>query len=297
MSRFSEKTEGLLNWTDLKSVKGKLIYAIFFINVLLIALVCLIPVVWMFVSAFKTPEELYAIPPKLLPSKVDFSVIGEIWGKAHIGKHVLNTLVIIVGCWISEILISGTAGYVLAKLRPMGTKLISNLLFITMMLPGISMVPLYMTFVEFPIGHFSMIGTFFPLWIMAATGPFNIFLFRNFFNSIPTAYIEAARIDGYSDIMLFLRIVLPLSKPILAVVTIFSVIGSWSNFLWPYLILGQTEFEPVSVMLYNLTSGATSFQVNEQLLIMMIATIPSIIVFAIFSKQIMGGLNMSGIKG
>ena len=159
------------------------------------------------------------------------------------------------------------------------------------------MVPLYMTFVDFPIGHINMLGSFWPLWMMAATNAFNIFLFRNFFNSIPMDYLEAARIDGASNIRIFFSIILPLSAPIISVVTIFSVIGSWGNFFWPYLILGNTEKEPISIMLYNLTSANSPFKANEQMMIMMFAAIPSIIVYAIFSKRILGGLNMSGVKG
>ena len=80
-------------------------------------------------------------------------------------------------------------------------------------------------------------------------------------------------------------------------VAIFSVIGSWGNFLWPYLVLGNTSLEPVSVLLYKLTGAVSQFKDNDRMLIMFMAAVPSIIVFAIFSKRIMGGLNMSGIKG
>lgn len=291
------KNEGLLNWSDLKTPTGKLIYWTMFAFLLLLSLICLLPVLWMFVSGFKTNQELYAIPPKLLPSSVDFSQVVRVFQVAHVGKYALNSLWIIIGCLAFDILFNGLAGYVLSRVKPKGSALLNTAIFWTMMLPGISMVPLYMTFVDMPIIHVNLLGSFLPLWMMAGTNAFNIFLFRNFFNSIPMDYIEAARIDGASNIKIFFRIILPLSAPILSVVTIFSVIGSWGNFFWPYLILGNTGKEPISVMLYSLTQSGSPFKANEQMLIMMMAAIPSIIVYAIFSKKILGGLNMSGIKG
>ena len=293
----SEKTEGLLNWSDLRQPSGRIIYTVMLILLIILSLVCLIPVLWMFVSAFKTTQEMYAIPPKLLPSSIDLSRIAEVWKTAHIGNYALNSLWIIIGCLAFDIVFNGLAGYVLSRIKPFGTNLLNTLLFWTMMLPGISMVPLYMTFADFPIIHANLMGSFLPLWLMSATNAFNIFLFRNFFNSIPMGYIEAARIDGCSNLRAFFSIILPLSAPIISVVTIFSVIGSWGNFFWPYLILGDTGKEPVSIMLYNLTATNSPFQDNDRMLIMMLAALPSIIIYAIFSKRIMGGLNMSGIKG
>ncbi len=297
MKKISSKTDGLLNWRDLKSVKGKLVYWTMFTLLTLLSLACLIPVLWMFISGFKTPQEMYAVPPTLLPSQWDLSVFAKIWKSANIGKYATNSLCIIIGALAFDIICNGLAGYVLAKVRPKGNALLNTAIFWTMMLPGMSMVPLYMTFVDFPVLHVNLTGTYWPLWLMGGTHAFNIFLFRNFFNGIPNDYLEAAKIDGCSNLSAFFKIILPLSKPIISVVTIFSVIGSWGSFFWPYLILGNTSKEPISIMLFNLTSTNSPFQANEQMLIMMLACIPAIIVYAIFSKQILGGLNMSGIKG
>jgi len=290
-------SEGLLNWSDLKDIKGKIAYSIMFIFLLTLSLVCLVPVLWMMLSAFKTTQEMYAVPPTLLPSSIDFNRIKNIWETAAVGKYAFNSLCIILGCLAFDVLFNGLAGYVLSRVRPLGSALINTLLFWTMMLPGISMVPLYMTFVDMPIIHVNLTGTYLPIWFQAMTNAFNIFLFRNFFNSIPMGYIEAAKIDGSSELGTFFRIILPLSAPIVSVVAIFSVIGSWGNFFWPYLVLGNTELEPISVLLYKITGATSQFKDNDRLLIMFMAAVPSIIVFAVLSKKIMGGLNMSGIKG
>ena len=293
----SQKTEGLLNWNDLSNISGKAIYAVMVALMLILALICLVPVIWMMLSAFKTTQEMYASPPTLFPSSIDLGRVSEIWKTAQVGRYALNSLWIIIGCLVFDVVFNGLAGYVLSRVRPLGSTVLNTLLFWTMLLPGISMVPLYMTYVDMPLIHVNITGTFAPLWFAAMTNAFNIFLFRNFFNGIPMAYIEAARIDGCSNLGIFFRIILPLAAPIISVVSIFSVIGSWGNFFWPYLVLGNTELEPVSVLLYKLTNATSQFKDNDRMLIMFLAALPSIIVFAILSKRIMGGLNMSGVKG
>lgn len=293
---FSTKTQGLLNFADLKKPQFMLLYWVMFAILFIISLVCLLPTLWVAVSGFKSVAEMYAIPPTLLPKSINFGSVADVWNKVNVIKYFTNSVMLIIGCWAFDIIVNGLAGYVLSRIKPIGSRLIETLVFWSMLLPGISMVPLYMTFVDVPIIHTNLIGSYLPIWIMSGANAFNILLFRNFFNSIPMSYLEAARIDGCSDMGIFGRIILPLSKPIIMVVTIFSITGTWGNFMWPYLILGNTELEPVAVMLYRLSTGASLMQ-NEYMLLLMISIIPMIIMYAIFSKHIMGGLNMSGLKG
>ena len=297
MKWLNNKTEGLINFSDLKSGKVKVAYTVMIIFLVVLAISCLLPVVWAAMSALKQPEEMYRIPPTFFPTTVDLSRVKKIVSQVHIGHYLLNTIWIILGCWIVDVLFNGLAGYVLSKIRPKGTPVVETLIFWSMMLPGISMAPLYMTFVDLPILHIDISGTFFPLWIMAGCNAFNIMLFRNFFNGIPKDYMEAAKIDGCSDWKIFFRIILPLSKPVLAVVTIYSVIGSWNNFMWPYLLLEGTSHEPLSVLLFHISNGALPLPDNDALLIAMFAAIPPIIIYAFLAKHINGGLNMIGIKG
>lgn len=294
--RISDKTEGLLNWQELRSGSGRLIYIIMFTFLMILALICLLPVLWMCLSAFKTTQEMYTVPPTIFPSSIDFGRVTRLWETAEVGKYFLNSIAIIIGCWAFDVSFNGIAGYVLSRIRPVGSIILSTMLMWTMMMPGISMAPLFMTFVDVPFLHINLTGTFLPIWLMAGASAFNIFLFRNFFNGIPMDYIEAARIDGCGNLRAFFKIILPMSVPIIAVVTIFSIINSWSNFFWPYLVLGNTKLEPVSVMLYKVTTMG-QLQANDKVMILIFATIPSVIVYAIFSKKIVGGINLSGIKG
>ena len=293
---FATKTQGLLNFADLKKPQFKLLYWAMFAIMFIISLICLLPTLWIALSGFKDVNEMYAIPPTFFPKTFNLGRIGTLWTKVNVFKYFTNSVMLIIGCWACDIIINGLAGYVLSRIKPIGSRLIETLVFWSMLLPGISMVPLYMTFVDVPIIHANLLGSYIPIWVMAGANAFNILLFRNFFNSIPMSYLEAARIDGCSNLGIFRRIILPLSKPIIMVVTIFSITGTWGNFMWPYLVLGNTDFEPVAVMLYRFSSGSTLME-NEYMLLLMISIIPMIIMYFFFSKQIMGGLNMSGLKG
>ncbi len=297
ITRFSNKTDGLLNYADLKKLRFKALYWFMFSFMMFVSLVCLLPTIWVGISGFKDVSEMYSVPPTIIPKTFDLSRIGVVWQKVNFAKAFINSLVLIAGCWACDIIINGLAGYVLSRLRPVGTRVIETLVFWAMLLPGVGMVPLYMSFVDVPGLHINLVGSYIPIWIMAGANAFNIMLFRNFFNSIPMSYIEAARIDGCTDMGIFGRIIIPLSKPIIMVVTIFSITGTWGNFMWPYLILGNTNKEPVSVLLYRMNTAATSMKDNEYMILLMISIIPMIIMYAIFSRQIMGGLNMSGLKG
>ena len=294
--RFSDKEAGLLSSVDMRKVHNKPIYWAMFLILLFVSLICLVPVIWVALSGFKSVSELYAVPPTLLPESINLGKIAEVWETVSLFKYFVNSVNLILGCWAFDIIINGLAGYVLSRVKPMGSRVIEVLVFWSMMLPGISMVPLYMTFVDVPLIHVNLVGSYLPIWLMSGASAFNILLFRNFFNSIPMDYIEAAGLDGCSPFGIFIKIILPLSRPIIMVVTIFTVTGTWGNFMWPYLMLGNTNLEPVAVMLYNLSSKS-GMTADKYLLLLMMSILPMILVYAVFSKHIMGGIDIGGIKG
>ena len=295
MKKSLDETNGLLNSLDLKSGSYRLLYGIMFGLLILVSLICLLPIIWIVLSAFKTPAEFYSVPPAFLPQEMSFAQISEIWNKVNFFAYFGNTLIMILGALIFDLIFNGLAGYVISRVRPMGSALLETLIFGTMLLPSLSMVPLYMTFVNMPVIHVNLTGSFLPLWLQAGCNAFTIMLFRNFFNGIPMSYLEAARIDGCGNVSIFFKIILPLSKPIIMVETIFCVINWWKNFMWPYLILGNSNKEPISVMLYKMSSAGITE--TENLMLIMLSIIPPVIFYAIFQKHIIGGLNMSGVKG
>lgn len=296
-TRFSDKTTGLLNFADLKKIRFKMLYWLFFLFMFVISLICLLPILWVAISGLKDIQELYSISPTIIPKSFHPEIIPEVWSKVHVLKYFKNSVILIIGCLFCDVVFNGLAGYVLSRLKPVGSRVVETLIFWSMLLPGISMVPLYMSFVDVPLLHINLVGSYVPIWLMAGASAFNVLLFRNFFAGIPESYLDAAKIDGCGDMGIFVRIILPLSKPIIMVVAIFSITGTWGNFLWPYMILGNTNKEPVAVMLYRLGTGLTGIMQNEYLVLLMMSILPMIIMYAFFSRQIMGGLDAGGIKG
>ena len=155
------------------------------------------------------------------------------------------------------------------------------------------MIPLYSSFVKFPVLGINITGSFLPLWMMSAFSAFNIMLFKNFFDSISISIVEAARIDGESELGIFAKIIIPLSKPIVMVVAIFTIVAAWGSFMWPYLVLKKEAMQPVSVMLFNMQS---QLSVDKYMVVMMLSIIPPLVIFFCFSKQIMGGMSLGGVK-
>lgn len=295
-SKFNEKEPTLLSSIDLKMTKYRCIYWVMFGILCVLACVCIFPILWVFMSAFKDLQEFLSVPPTLIPHSFHPEKVLKVWKSLSFGKYYYNSLVLIVGNLVCCIFFNGVFGYVISRLKPKGYKLAFLLVFWTMLIPhSMNMVPLYMSFVKVPLIHINITNTFLPMFIMAGANAYETLLFKNFFDGIPDSYIEAAKLDGCTNLGIFFRIIIPISKPILMVVSIFSVQGSWGAFFWPYLTIQEQSRQPVAVLLYTLGSG--TLPQDQYVIVLMFAIIPVLIIFSIFSKYILGGSNMSGVKG
>lgn len=281
---------------DLQQPKYKAAYCVIFAVLVLVSLICLFPIIWYMLLGFKEVREIHAIPASLFPKHIDLSRIGKVWRSASIGTYFINTLYLIAGCWASSIVFNGLCGYFLSKIRAKGYNVLNVVVFWTILMPGVSVVPLYCWLADVPFIHANLLGSRLPIMLMTGASAFDILLFRNFFNGIPTEYMEAARIDGCSTAKIFFAIMLPLSKPIIAVESINVILGTWQNFFWPYLILGNTDKVPLSVFIYGLTKATTMME-NDAILVTALTLIPPFCIYALLSKHIMGGISMAGIKG
>lgn len=294
MKRLRTKNEGALQASDMHSASNKILYWSIFALLLVVALVCLLPPLWIFVSSFKSAKEIMQIPPKFLAENISFEKFGEVWKMLGFSRFYVNTIVLAIGSIISAVIINGITGYVLSCLKPRGTALIISLITWTMLLPNtLSMVPLFKNMINLPILGLNLSNTYWPMWMVAGANAFNILLFKNFFDSIPISLIEAARLDGCGRIRIFSRIVLPLSTPIIAVVSIFTLNGTWGDFLLPYLILNNREKYTVMIQIYNTRS---TIPIDQQIVSLVFAIVPPMVVFFFFQKHIMGGVTAGGVK-
>ena len=309
MKSFSEKKPGLIMPNDLKSAKGKFVYWVFFAILILVCITTFLPAIWMVLTAFKSTQEIYS-SISFLPKDFSFhnalERITEAWKCLELGRSMINTLIVSIGNVVAEIFVSGLAGYVLSKLRVKGTRVVFVLVIWTMMMPGaIRTVPTYMSYISFPFiiddkwnapTNINILNTYLPLWLGAAANSFNIILFKNNFDSIPTALVEAARIDGCSDFKIFYKIMIPIALPVVIFVSIGALNGAWADYFNPYLVLKDTAKMTTPARIFVLKND-TSVTSNIYMMGLIFASIPSLIIFSIFQKYIIGGVTLGAVKG
>ncbi|GAA3581749.1 carbohydrate ABC transporter permease [Nonomuraea rosea] len=276
---------------QLNSRWGRRIYWSLLVSVLvLFTLAFVFPLYWMVTGALKTPEELAQMPPTFVPADPTPDAFFEAWDLFDIGTLLANTGYYALGGWIVCMAVDVSAAYALSKLRPMFGNVILGMMLATLMIPAmVILIPLYVTVVDL-----GLLNNPWALWLPAAANGFNIFLLKRFFDSIPRELIEAAQIDGAGAVRTLRSVILPISRPILGVVSIFTIVTSFKDFVWPLLVMTDSDKMTISVGLSQTAGAVTQNQVMGGLLI---TSIPMLIVFFIFQRHIMAGLTAGSIKG
>ncbi|MDP9843778.1 carbohydrate ABC transporter permease [Streptosporangium lutulentum] len=281
---------------QLNTTRGRIIYWIVLVVVVVSFTAAFVfPLYWMITGAMKSAEELNAIPPTFLPEHISFDGYLEAWDLLGLGTLLGNTALYAGGAWLLTLAIDVTAAYALSKLRPIFGKVILALMLATLMIPPmVIMLPAYLTVKDLPIFGWNLLNTPWAIWLPAAANGFNIFLLKRFFDSIPRELLEAAEIDGASPGRTLWSVVMPISRPILGVVSILTVVNVWRDFVWPLLVLPDSEKMSISIGIASLSS-----QMPQNVLIasLVIASIPTMVVFFIFQRSIMAGLTAGSLKG
>ena len=254
------------------------------------------PILWLAKSAITPTIDTISHPLALFPHGAAWSNLSQAWNDVHVGRYFWNTVVIAFGSWAVQIVVATTGGYALSVLRPRYAPIIKGLLLATLFVPAIVLlVPLYIEIVRLPLVHKSLINSYWALWLPYGASAFNVILVTRFFDNLPREIFEAAEIDGAGPFQLFWRIVLPMSKPILGVVSVFAVLASWKDFLWPFLVLSNPNQQPLSV---RLPAIELQTSVGVFLAAMLIACVVPIAGFLIFRRSFLGGTGLGGaIKG
>ena len=303
MKNFKDKQTGVLSHSDLKTTYGKTLYWIFFSLLVVVALIAVIPAIWTILTSFKDTQEIYAafsfFPQDMSLGKMS-SRLSESWSALQLGDSFINTIIMSMGSLAVHVVVCGFGGYVISKLKPTGTKLIFTLVVWTMMMPGqVRMVPNYISWLHFPFASdnglgVSLLDTFWPMWLNAGADTFAVLLFKNAFDGLSNSYVEAAKLDGCSNYGVFFKIMLPLALPVIIFQSINVLSAAWSDFFTPLLVLDKNAVVPLKV--YRL-QGDNSIEMNTYFMALVFASIPPFIIFAFFQKQILGGINVGGVKG
>ena len=254
------------------------------------------PILWLAKGAVTPTIDTISRPMALFPHGAAWSNLRRAWVDVDVGRYCWNTVVLAFGSWLVQIVVATTGGYALSVLRPRYGKVIEWLLLATLFVPAVVLlVPLYIEIVHPPIVHHSFIDSYWAVWLPAGASAFNVILVKRFFDNLPREIFEAAQIDGAGPLTLFRKIVLPLSKPILGVVSVFAVLASWKDFLWPLLVLTDPNKQPLSVRLPTIQSQT---ELGVFLAAMLIACLVPIAGFLIFQRSFLRGSGLGGaIKG
>jgi multiple sugar transport system permease protein len=254
------------------------------------------PILWLAKSAITPTNDTISHPMALFPHGFAWDNLRVAWSDVHVGRYFWNTIVIALGSWFTQIVVATTAGYALSVLRPRYARYITGLLLLTLFVPAVVLlVPLYIEIVHPPLIHHSFIDSYWAIWLPAGASAFNVIIVKRFFDNLPREIFEAARIDGAGPFTLFYKIVLPMSRPILGVISIFAILASWKDFLWPLLVLSDPNKQPLSVRLPTIQSQT---ELGVFLAAMFIACLVPIVGFLIFQRSFLRGSGLSGaVKG
>jgi multiple sugar transport system permease protein len=262
----------------------------------LLVVVGLGPILWLAKSAITPTNDTITHPMAFFSHGAAWGNLREAWVNVHVGLYFWNTIVVAFGSWAVQLIVATTGGFALSVLRPRYAKVIYGMLLATLFVPAVVLlVPLYIEIVKPPIIHHTLIDSYWAVWLPAGASAFNVVIVTRFFDNLPREIFEAAQIDGAGPWTLFWKIVLPMSKPILGVVSVFAILASWKDFLWPLLVLTDPNKQPLSVRLPSIQSQTS---LGVFLAAMFIACLVPIAGFLVFQRSFLRGNGIGGaIKG
>ena len=289
-------TRTLISQAQLRRGKGKVLYwTVLTLVVVVFTAVFIGPLYWMVTGALKSGQEIAQTPPTLFPKHPQGQNYADAWNNLNLGKLMFNTFYYAAGAVFFQLVFDTAAAYALSKLRPVFGNLVLGLMLATLMIPAmVLIVPQYVTAINLPIVHISLLDSPLAIWLPLIANAFNIFLLKRFFDSIPEDLMAAAMVDGASPLRTLWSIILPMSRPILGVVAIFGVTAVWKDFLWPKLVMPSPETRTLSVGIYAFSGGTP---MNVVIAASVIAAIPTVIIFLLFQRNIMSGLTTGSLKG
>ncbi|MEO3746764.1 carbohydrate ABC transporter permease [Plantactinospora sp. B5E13] len=252
------------------------------------------PFLWMALSAFKTNSELTASPPVWIPTEWTLDNFRELLDRLDLPRHFANSVIVAVLTTVANLLFCSMLGYALAKLRFAGRSKVFGLVLGALMVPGnLMLLPLFVL-----MSNLGLLDSYAGLVLPFAAGAFGVFLMRQFMQSIPDELLEAARLDGAGEWYIFWRVAIPLVKPALATLSIFTFLASWNNFVWPLIATNDPEKYTLPVALAtfatdpNRSAGSNGMLMAGSLLIVL----PVLVVFAALQRHFTQGIATAGLK-
>ncbi|MCU1392832.1 MAG: Sugar transporter permease [Ilumatobacteraceae bacterium] len=255
------------------------------------AFLMLVPLIWMVLASFKTLPEILHIPPTILPKHLGLDNYKTVFNDTGFIRYFVNSVIVSTITVASVLITSSMAGYAFAKFDFAGKNVLFVLVLATLMIPfQVRIIPLYVL-----ASDLHLLDSYLGLVLPGLVDAFGIFLMRQYMQSIPSDLIAAARVDGASEMKIFFKIILPLSKPALSALAIFTLVSSWESFLWPLLVASSPAH-------YTLPLGLAQFagrfisRVDLQMAASTLTVLPLLFVFLVMQKRFIEGMATSGMK-
>lgn len=257
------------------------------------AVVSLFPLYWMVTTALKPPTVVMSLPPEWIPTSISLNNFWEAFANSPVGRWTFNSLFMALSVTAFQLLFATMAGYGFAKKHFPGKELLFWIYVSSMMIPGFALIiPLFTL-----MTRFGLVNSYLGLIAPGLSAPFGVFLMRQFIQTLPTELIEAATMDGCSELQVFTDIILPLAKPGLAVLGIFVFIGQWNAFFWPLIVVSSSDMMTLTVGFALLSNRELRVNYGALMAAATYMALAQVIVFFAFQRYFVQGITVGGIKG
>jgi multiple sugar transport system permease protein len=264
------------------------------------------PFIWLVSTSLTASADVFSWPPKLIPDKIMFSNYIDAIESVNYFQCLKNSLIVSISTTILALTFNTMAGYALAKLHFPGRNIIFYGILATLMIPPqLTVIPLFLMFRGFPLaggndllgeGGRGIINTYFALILPGMASTFGVYMMREFFRMMPNELLDAARIDGATEFGIFTKVYLPLARPPLVAVGIFTFTYTWNDFFWPLIMTSTPEMYTLTLGI-NMMKSQYFLDWNLLMAVTVLTIIPVLIIYAIFQRNFIQGMAMSGIKG
>jgi multiple sugar transport system permease protein len=255
-------------------------------------LLTLTPLWWMIAASLMPPGEANSYPPRLWPSAITFEHYTALFTRLDLARYLLNSTLLASAVTVISLFINSMAGYAFAKFRFRGRDRLFQSLLAALVIPAqVAMLPLFLL-----LKQFGLINTYWGVIIPGMASIFGIFLIRQYLLAIPDSLLDAARMDGASEFRIYWSLVLPLCRPILVTLGIFTFVGTWNDFMWPLIVLTDSSMHTLPVALANLLGE----HVQDTELMMagsVLTVLPVMLLFVVLQRYYIAGIMLGGIKG
>ncbi len=261
------------------------------IILVVLCVVTLAPLLWMVSASFMPSGQANTFPPPFLPREVTLEQYAALFTRLNLGRYLFNSALIALVVTAISTVVNSMAGFAFAKYRFRGREGIFRTLIVSMVIPAqVTMLPLFLM-----LNRMGLINTYLGVIIPGIASIFGIFLIRQFAMGIPDSLIEAARMDGASEWKIYLSVILPLCKPVLITLAIFTFMGTWNDFLWPLIVMTDNSMYTLPVAL----AGLSGEHVQDTELMMagsVLTVLPVLILFAALQRYYIEGIMAGGVK-